>query len=81
MPSRAAMIAPATSPSVISLIRAPVSRTSAIRSACRGRSRMITVTSCGEQCLARATAATLARGGASMSTASAASGPVTSLDM
>ncbi len=68
MPSRAAMMAPATSPSVMSLIRAPAARTSAISSACRGRSRMMTVTSCGEQCFARATAATLSAGGASTST-------------
>ena len=40
MPSRAAMMAPATSPSVMNLIRAPVARTSSTISACRGRSRM-----------------------------------------
>ena len=81
VPSRAAMIAPATSPSVIRWIRAPAARTSAISSACRGRSRMTTVTSCGEQPLALATAAMLAAGGASMSTMPAASGPVASLVM
>jgi hypothetical protein len=78
VPSRAAMIAPATSPSVISLIRAPATRTSLMSSSCRGRSRMTTVTSCGEQALARATAAMLAAAGALTSTAPAASGPVTS---
>ena len=51
VPSRAAMIAPATSPSVIRWIRAPVSRTCAISSSCRGRSRMTTVTSCGAHAL------------------------------
>ncbi len=81
MPSRAAMIAPATSPSVMSWIRAPAARTSVMRSACRGRSRMTTVTSCGEQPLALATLPMLCATGASMSTTSAATGPVTSLDM
>ena len=81
VPSRAAMIAPATSPSVISLIRAPAARTSAMSCSCRGRSRMTTVTSCVEQPLARATARMLSLGVASMSTTSAAVGPVTSLDM
>ena len=81
VPSRAAMIAPATSPSVIRWIRAPVSRTCVISSWCRGRSRMTTVTSCGTHPLALATAAMLAAGGAVMSTTSAAAGPVASLDM
>ena len=79
VPSRAAMMAPATSPSVIRWIRAPRARTSSISSACRGRSRMTTVTSYGEQPLA--TAATLAAGGASMSTMPAAWRPVASLSM
>ncbi len=75
------MIAPATSPSVMSLIRAPAARTCSMSSACRGRSRMTTVMSCGEQALARATAAMLAAGGALTSTIPAASGPVASLFM
>ena len=45
VPSRAAMIAPATSPSAMNLIRAPASRTSLTRPSWRGRSRMTTVTS------------------------------------
>ena len=81
VPSRAAMIAPATSPSVIRWILAPVSRTCAISFSCRGRSRMTTVTSCGEHALALATAATLAAGDAVMSTMPAAAGPVASLFM
>src|SRR5207248_1989744 len=76
VPSRAAMIAPATSPSVIRWILAPVSRTCAISFSCRGRSRMTTVTSCGEHALALATAAILAAGDAVMSTMPAAAGPV-----
>ena len=79
--ARAAMIAPATSPSVIRWIRAPAARTAAIRPSCRGRSRITTVTSSGEMPLALATAAMLAAGGALMSTTAAASGPVASLVM
>src|SRR5215471_15671592 len=74
VPSRAAMIAPATSPSVMSWIRAPAARTSEISSACRGRSRMTTVTSCEEHALALATLAMLCATGASRSTTSGADG-------
>jgi hypothetical protein len=41
----AVSIAPATSPSEMSRMRAPAALHSAIRSLCRGRSRMSTVTS------------------------------------
>lgn len=44
-PALATSMAAATSPSEMSLMRQPVSRHSAISSACRGRSRMTTVTS------------------------------------
>ena len=81
VPSLAAMMAPATSPSVIRWIRAPAARTAAIRPSCRGRSRMTTVTSCGVMPFALATAAMLTAGGASMSTTAAASGPAASLVM
>ena len=81
VPSRAAMIAPATSPSVIRWIRAPAARTALISPSCRGRSRMTTVTSCGVMPFALATAAMFAAGGASRSTTPAASGPVASLVM
>jgi hypothetical protein len=52
---RAAMIAPATSPSVMNLIRAPVARISSTRLSCRGRSSSTTVTSSGLLPLALAT--------------------------
>ena len=55
VPSRAAMIAPATSPSVMNLIRAPVARISSTSSSCRGRSSTTTVTSSGLVPLALAT--------------------------
>ena len=45
VPDTAHEIAADRSPSVISLIRAPASRTSAISASCRGRSRMTTVMS------------------------------------
>ena len=81
VPSLAAITAPATSPSEMNLIRAPASRTCLTRSSCRGRSRMQTVTSSGDAPFAFATAWMLYDGGAVMSTASAASGPVTSFSM
>lgn len=62
-------------------MRAPVSRTSSMRPACRGRSRMTTVTSSGVDRLALATRRMFTDTGALMSTKSAASGPVTSLSM
>ena len=55
VPWRAAMIAPATSPSTMNLIRAPVARISAASSSCRGRSSSTTVTSSGVLPLALAT--------------------------
>ena len=81
VPSRAAAIAPATSPSVMNLIRAPASRTSRTSCSCRGRSRMQTVTSPVEQCLALATRRMFSAIGAVMSIASAASGPVAIFSM
>ena len=56
---QAVAMAPATSPSVISRIRAPVLRTAAINSACRGRSRMATARSRTEVPLDLATASRL----------------------
>ena len=55
MPSRAAVMAPATSPSDRRWTRAPVFRTRSTTSSCRGRSRIITVTSLIASRLARAT--------------------------
>ncbi|CAM5699613.1 hypothetical protein SVIOM74S_06916 [Streptomyces violarus] len=81
VPSRSARIEPATSPSEISLIRAPVSRISLMMPSCRGRSRITTVTSSGADRLALATRRMFTDTGALMSTKSAASGPVTSLSM
>ena len=81
MPSRAAAIAPATSPSVMNLIRAPASRTSRTSCSCRGRSRMQTVTSPAEPRLALATRRMFSATGAVMSMTSAAIGPVAILSM
>jgi hypothetical protein len=75
------MMAPATSPSVMNLMRAPVARTSSTIAACRGRSRITTVTSSGDSFFARATRRTFSPTGRRMSTTSAASGPVTSFSM
>ena len=75
------MIAPATSPSVMYLMRAPVSRMSSTSLAWRGRSSSTTVTSWMERPLALATRAMFSFTGRRMSTTSAASGPVTSLSM
>ena len=58
----AVAMAPATSPSVISRMRAPVERTSSIRSAWRGRSRITAVTSRTDSPLASATARMLSVG-------------------
>ncbi|OIQ70649.1 hypothetical protein GALL_477340 [mine drainage metagenome] len=55
-------ITPATSPSVISRIAAPVARTSAINASWRGRSRIHTVMSDAAQPLAFASAATRSDG-------------------
>ncbi len=60
---RAAMIAPATSPSLMNLIIAPVARMSATRLSWRGRSSSMTVTSSARLPLALATAAMLSRDG------------------
>ena len=78
---RHAEIAPATSPSVISRIRAPASRTSAISCSCRGRSRMHTVMSDTDRFLALATWRMFSPIGAVMSMASTASGPTAILFM
>ena len=80
-PGRHAEIAPATSPSVISRIRAPVARTSSISWACRGRSRMHTVMSGTDRPLTLATARMLSAIGAVMSSTWAASGPTAILFM
>ena len=55
LPGRAAEIAPATSPSTMNLIRAPVARISSTSAWCRGRSSSTTVTSEGLVPLALAT--------------------------
>ncbi len=81
MPSRAAMIAPATSPSEMNLIRAPAALTSSASVSCRGRSRMQTVRSATFSPLARAMAFRFVRIGALMSMTSAESGPTTSFSM
>lgn len=65
----------------MNLIRAPVSRISLTIPSWRGRSRMTTVTSSGDDLFALATRRMLTETGALMSTKSAASGPVTSLSM
>ena len=78
---RAAAIAPATSPSEISLIRAPVSRTRAFSSAWRGRSSMHTVRSDTDDFFALATLRRFSDTGAVMSIASAASGPTAIFSM
>ena len=81
VPSRAAAMAPATSPSVMNLMRAPASRTSCTSCSCRGRSRMQTVTSPRELFFALATRRMFSAIGAVMSTTSAASGPVAIFSM
>ena len=77
----AAATAPATSPSPMRRIFAPDSRMSRIRSAWRGRSSTITVTSSLRRPLALATALMLCSTGASMSMVPAASGPTAILSM
>ena len=74
-------MAPATSPSVMSRIRAPVLRTSAMSSSWRGRSRMTTVRSRTEVPLALATASMLSLMGRVMSMAPTARGPTASFSM
>jgi hypothetical protein len=81
VPSVAAMIAPATSPSVRNLIRAPVARISSASCWCRSRSSITTVTSWMSEFFALATRRMFSDTGSRMSTTSAASGPVTSLSM
>jgi hypothetical protein len=75
VPWTAQLIAADRSPSLISLIRAPVERTSAIRSACRGRSRMMIVMSDVFRRSASAIRWQFSDGDAVMSTAPAATGP------
>jgi hypothetical protein len=79
VPCTAQLIAADTSPSEMSLIRAPVPRTSAIRSAWRGRSRMITVMSETLRRSASAIRWQFSAGGFVMSTQPAATGPTASL--
>ena len=74
-------MAPATSPSVISRIRAPVLRTEAMSSACRGRSRMATARSRTEVPLALATASRLSSMDWVMSMHPADRGPTASFSM
>ena len=74
-------MAPATSPSVISRMRAPVPRTSSISSAWRGRSRITAVTSRTDSPLASATARMLSVADCSRLTLPAASGPTASFSM
>ncbi|CNW61694.1 Uncharacterised protein [Mycobacterium tuberculosis] len=78
---RHAEIAPATSPSVISRIRAPVARTSWMSCACRGLSRMHTVMSRTDRSLTLATARMFSEIGAVISSTCAASGPTAILFM
>ena len=77
----AAAIAGATSPSRIRFTRAPALRSSAIRSSWRSRSSTTTVTSFTSIPFASATRWTFSVGDASMSIASAASGPTAILSM
>ncbi len=78
---RAAEIAPATSPSVMNWMRAPVRRISLTRSECRGRSSTHTVTSVTSMPFAAATRRMLSATGIVMSMTSAASGPTASFSM
>ena len=78
VPWTAHEIAADTSPSLISLIRAPVVRTSAMRSAWRGRSRMITVMSVTRRRSASAIRWQFSAGDRVMSTHPAATGPTAS---
>jgi hypothetical protein len=78
---QAVAMAPATSPSVISRMRAPAARTEAMRSAWRGRSRMATARSGTEVPLALATAFRLSSMGAVMSITPTARGPTASFSM
>ena len=79
--SRAASMAPATSPSGSSLMRAPASLISAIRRSWRGRSRIATVRSLRSAPLALAIRRRFSARGASKSMTSAASGPTASFSM
>ncbi|NKU49304.1 hypothetical protein GS876_08055 [Rhodococcus hoagii] len=78
---RAVAMAPATSPSEISRMRAPVSRISRMMSACRGRSRIVTVVSDTARFLAFATRRMFSATPAARSMTSAASGPTAILSM
>ena len=78
---RAAAIAPATSPSEMNWMRAPVRRISFTSSACRGRSSTHTVTSLTSVAFAAATRRMFSATGSVMSMASAASGPTASFSM
>ena len=77
----AAAIAAKMSPSEMRRIRAPVERTSAMRSLCRSRSRIMTVSSLTSFLVARATSWRFFVGDQSRSTACAASGPTAILSM
>ena len=80
-PSRAALIAPAMSPSVMNRIRAPASRTCSTSSAWRGRSRMQTVSSETDERFTFAIRRRFSFTPAVMSITSAASGPTASFSM
>ena len=77
----AVAMAPATSPSVINRMRAPLDRTSSIRSPWRGRSRITAVTSRTDSPLASAMARRLSVTDCSRLTLPAASGPTASFSM
>ena len=81
VPSRHAAIAPATSPSRIMRVRAPVARISSTSSWCRGRSSTHTVSWLVFTPLALATRCRFCLTGSRRSTMSAASGPTTSFSM
>ncbi len=75
VPWTAHEIAADRSPSLMSLMRAPVERTSAISDSWRGRSRMMTVMSCTRRRSASAIRWQFSAGGRVMSTPPAATGP------
>ena len=81
VPGQAVEMAPATSPSGMSRMRAPASRTSSISSSWRSRSRITAVRSRMCSPLASATAPRFSVGDLVMSMQSAAAGPVAIFSM
>ena len=81
VPETAHEIAAERSPSLISLIRAPAARTSAMSASWRGRSRITTVMSLTPRPSAAAIRRRFSAGGAVMSTLPATTGPTQSLSM